>query len=525
MLKIDGTMSYCPPPQQPHSPIQARASEDEFTFRIEHEHFVHRVPSNRAATQNIDHVLMRTLQLKRAVADRWPLDVAQNPFLRTRRVGEGEDEEYNLERHMGMILPPTCGGTVQGPRTVQVEIAPTFVVSDVLAAAVSASNTPQASATMEAYLVDLFRAADADGSGQLDISEFKQLLLSANLGITAKEVPALLAAADQDGNGRVSYKEFISVGIEIIEALRARAVARDAVLAQAAAAHGQALSVMHTTSAAQMNAMLDAAFGQFDKDGSGQLERGELRQLLQSLDGSFSRSEINAIMARVDSDASGQVSIEEFRGHFPLILQDVVANAIMVRDSNDLEKYLIGVFKALDQDKFRPDFVSNALPSSVVFDALLNLQRVTLSRLQAYTLMAEAAPDTNGQVAYIRFAKVAAHMIMTMFSPEEQALRRELAARSEITPIQLLNGRDKAAIDADFQVIFQQFDTSGDGWLQMSEFRQCLEAMPLQLTPKQISTLITVADVNAEGQVDYRQCMSLATVEMHFLCFVCLWLK
>jgi hypothetical protein len=62
----------------------------------------------------------------------------------------------------------------------------------------------------------LWRAPVADGNGVLDRAEFKACLMSADLGLTRKEINLLLTEADDNGDGVVEYDEFVPLCFKIL---------------------------------------------------------------------------------------------------------------------------------------------------------------------------------------------------------------------------------------------------------------------------------------------------------------------
>ena len=83
--------------------------------------------------------------------------------------------------------------------------------------------------TLEDTLRRVFAAADADGSGILDRKEFTACLRSADLGLSRREINALLSEVDCDGDGRVSIEEFVPVAFSTL----AERMADDAAMSQA----------------------------------------------------------------------------------------------------------------------------------------------------------------------------------------------------------------------------------------------------------------------------------------------------
>ena len=62
---------------------------------------------------------------------------------------------------------------------------------------------------LEAMLEEMFKEADQDGNGTLDMAEFAKLMATTNLGLSKAELDMLLAEADENTDGNVSYAEFV----------------------------------------------------------------------------------------------------------------------------------------------------------------------------------------------------------------------------------------------------------------------------------------------------------------------------
>ncbi|CAB9508822.1 Troponin C, isoform 1 [Seminavis robusta] len=57
----------------------------------------------------------------------------------------------------------------------------------------------------------MFRQIDADGSGEISMSEFKQVLDSFNVGFTVDEIGELINELDEDDNGTIGEEEFVKL--------------------------------------------------------------------------------------------------------------------------------------------------------------------------------------------------------------------------------------------------------------------------------------------------------------------------
>eukprot|EP00455_Lapot_gusevi_P000900 TRINITY_DN10379_c0_g1_i2.p1 TRINITY_DN10379_c0_g1~~TRINITY_DN10379_c0_g1_i2.p1 ORF type:complete len:187 (+),score=33.04 TRINITY_DN10379_c0_g1_i2:388-948(+) len=130
--------------------------------------------------------------------------------------------------------------------------------------------------------------------------------------------------------------------------------------------------------------------------------------------------------------------------------------------------------------------------------------------MQVYVIMAEAPQDEQGYIEYVPFTQTAAHMIMEMFDPHNLQLRHDLMFRSGITPIHLLQGKDRTQIEEALRQKFFEADVNEDGSLSFLEFRRCLESTHVGLTPKQLNALMNMADVDANGNVNLEEFIQLA---------------
>merc|ERR1719152_570806 len=71
-------------------------------------------------------------------------------------------------------------------------------------------------AQLEALMTDVFHKADVNGDGVLSMQEFHNCIKEADLGLTRKEVNALMHNVDVDGDGKVTYDEFQPLCFDIL---------------------------------------------------------------------------------------------------------------------------------------------------------------------------------------------------------------------------------------------------------------------------------------------------------------------
>jgi len=108
------------------------------------------------------------------------------------------------------------------------------IVQSLYAKASLESNLEEIDAAAEKYLVhgmtreeltsiceNVFKKMDIDGSGRLTKSEFITALTSMELGLTRREVNALMFEVDQDDDGSVSYDEFAPFCFDLLHKMTA----------------------------------------------------------------------------------------------------------------------------------------------------------------------------------------------------------------------------------------------------------------------------------------------------------------
>ncbi|OWM90449.1 calcium-dependent protein kinase 10-like isoform X1 [Punica granatum] len=127
---------------------------------------------------------------------------------------------------------------------------------------------------------DMFALMDTDNDGKVTYEELKAGLQKVGSQLAEPEIKMLMEVADVDGNGVLDYGEFVAVTI-----------------------HLQRM---------ENDEHFRRAFMFFDKDDSGYIEMGELRDALADESGETDSDVLNEIMREVDTDKDGQISYDEF---------------------------------------------------------------------------------------------------------------------------------------------------------------------------------------------------------------------
>ena len=128
-------------------------------------------------------------------------------------------------------------------------------------------------------LKNVFSAFDTGKDGQISFEELKKGLMDMKSNkMTEEDIKKLFEALDVDQNGKIDYTEFIAATMDEANYYK----------------HERLLE----------------AFESFDKDGSGQISKGELLQTLKAE--KCQEKEIEKFIKVVDKDGNGKISKEEF---------------------------------------------------------------------------------------------------------------------------------------------------------------------------------------------------------------------
>ena len=131
---------------------------------------------------------------------------------------------------------------------------------------------------------DAFRMFDIDGGGTIETHELKQVMGELGEAPTDEDIEEMINLVDENGDGEIDFNEFLN-----LMRLRMGESGEDAEKA------------------------LREVFDIFDADGSGFIDRDEMRALMKKLAQDLSEEEISDIMEEVDIDGDGEISFEEFK--------------------------------------------------------------------------------------------------------------------------------------------------------------------------------------------------------------------
>lgn len=246
-----------------------------------------------------------------------------------------------------------------------------------------------------------------------------------------------------------------------------------------------------------------------DADNSGFLSRKEFKECMKNADLGLSRQEINALMAEIDVDGDGNISLEEFDTIFFEILVEIVSSAALdeTRNADELTTYLLEIFRGADIQS------QGLLHKQDVID-LLKRGDFGLTKIQVLSVLSEAQMDEHGFIQYEGLAPIAASMIKSIW---EQNADLDRAAKmqsiyEESSP-DMLFGRPREEVMAEIEQLFVAYDVDGNGTLDETEFRKCMNetgVMGRPLDAKEVQAVMMSVDADDDNKVSYGEFLNFA---------------
>eukprot|EP00218_Dolichomastix_sp_CCMP3274_P007625 CAMPEP_0170134698 /NCGR_PEP_ID=MMETSP0033_2-20121228/2054_1 /TAXON_ID=195969 /ORGANISM="Dolichomastix tenuilepis, Strain CCMP3274" /LENGTH=467 /DNA_ID=CAMNT_0010370269 /DNA_START=39 /DNA_END=1442 /DNA_ORIENTATION=- len=256
---------------------------------------------------------------------------------------------------------------------------------------------------LEAMMGSVFEKADDDGNGTLSRAEFKRCLMSADLGLTKKDINLLLSECDLDGDGKISYSEFVPLCFNIlVERFTEEVIAEEAL-----------------QSSDGLTQLLLQEFEAADTDGAGKLKQKEVKSVLGALSKDLlglSRLQILSLMSEALPDGDGMVDYTKFAAPCATMIYSFVdqdsqqqrlkaiatmaesegAQLLKGLSSDTVKQVLMAAFEEADADK------SGTLDRMEVMNVLMAMGagELALKPAEINALMAAVDDNEDGVVSY-----------------------------------------------------------------------------------------------------------------------------
>ncbi|KAK3093112.1 hypothetical protein FSP39_011207 [Pinctada imbricata] len=343
----------------------------------------------------------------------------------------------------------------------------------------------------EDQIREAFKVFDKDNLGYITASELRRIMTTLGDKLPDEEVDEMIEEVDLDGDGKIDYLDF------------------------------------------------KEAFLLFDKDGDGTISSKEFGNVMRSLGQNPTDYEIEAMVQEMDADGSGEIDFPEF--------VTMMAKKMM---EGDLENEIREAFTLFDTDR------SGSITKDELYNVIMNHGHKFTDE-EAKQLISEADKDGDGRVNYEGMVYVG-YTVGNAFIPSGVAPRRDekffnkidTDGNGKLDPNEirtLLQSLNQNPTEGDVQQLIENYDKNGNGVMEFEEFVDFLDgykkdpctirnelrdafkvldqnkdgkvsALELktvmtmlgeQLTEDQANEMISQADKDGDGQVDYEEFVKL----------------
>lgn len=181
-------------------------------------------------------------------------------------------------------------------------------------------------AELTAHFQAIFAAADSDGSGELEYSEFVECLKGSELGFSQEEIDYLGSQADSDSSGTISFAEFAPLAYDLLVEHMAVAIQQEHEAGMEK--RSEAANILSRLSKEELEETIMGLFQEADGDASGLIEKAEFAHAMREANIGLKDEEIEALYAKVDTDGDGKVNYQEFAPLCYDILVEVLARQL-----------------------------------------------------------------------------------------------------------------------------------------------------------------------------------------------------
>ncbi|CAF4930525.1 troponin C [Pieris napi] len=135
-----------------------------------------------------------------------------------------------------------------------------------------------------AMLRKAFQMFDTTKTGYIEVLKISTILNTMGQLFDDSELQALIDENDPDNTGKINFDGFCNIASHFLEEEDAEAMQQE----------------------------LKEAFRLYDREGNGYITTSTLKEILAALDDKLSSSDLDGIIAEIDTDGSGTVDFDEF---------------------------------------------------------------------------------------------------------------------------------------------------------------------------------------------------------------------
>ena len=262
---------------------------------------------------------------------------------------------------------------------------------------------------VEAIMADIFRKADADGSGALSVTEFHKCCKDADIGLTRKEVNALMAMCDVDGDGQITYDEFVPLCFDMLVEIM-----KDDLMSSKRDAN-------------ELTVYLKDVWSGLDPAGEGVLAPPALKTGLRDADLGLTKLQIHSVLAEAEYDEFGMANYAKFAGKAADLIYRMLDMDAQLERADQVSSLLAGGTDFESINGFSQGEIEQMLTQALTqaagggetlpmnqLAALLQSLPLGLDRMQVNSLISAVDTDSNGNAYFDPLISYAFHILQYM---------------------------------------------------------------------------------------------------------------
>jgi len=232
-----------------------------------------------------------------------------------------KDADIGLTRKEVNILMHQCDSDGDGNISYEEFVPLCFeMLTEILKDQLLSEKKP--ASELEVFIVQICDEVDPTGEGVLDALQLKEVLRSADLGLTRLQIHSVLSQGDYDEHGMCRYKTFASKASELIYRMldtQAQQERHEAI--QTLKADGQDFSLVHGFGEADVAAILTQEFAAHDPSNTGTMSTKAMTEALTGSQLGLDQYEVNALLSACEMDPSGNIAYASLASYAFYILQ------------------------------------------------------------------------------------------------------------------------------------------------------------------------------------------------------------
>eukprot|EP01043_Picozoa_sp_COSAG02_P046739 COSAG02_NODE_4402_length_5402_cov_2.660947_1_plen_1328_part_10 len=399
------------------------------------------------------------------------------------------------------------------------------------AAAAAAAAAEAEVAAAEAALAEterlraLFDEMDADKAGSLSPGEVKVLLENIGFKLSKKKLAKAFEVMDADGSGQIDFEEFIAWHDSLTEEEREELRLMADQARQASVDEADRKEQAKVATAAEKKRMR-AVFNKMDDDGSGELDRGEIRTLLTKLGLKLNKKKQDKAFKAMDADGSGEISFDEFFEWYDSLSQDEreelramgdetfgkedVAEATADESEDSSANPLPPeIADHGDEDHMRALFAEIDADGSMTLDTeeinlLFSKLGMKLNRAQQKAAFKTMDADGSGEISWEEF--LAWRKALDQDELDSLRAMAEKAKRRALRRADADDGDvEEAELEEKVRALFDRIDDDGSGSLDTSEVKTLFSKIGLNLSTKKMKEAFAVMDEDGSGDISWKE--------------------